>query len=157
MANRARVITTTNVDIQVWKADRRCTTGKRLVAYQRKRNLTVDAGLNFIRDLLNSGAANGITHFGYGTSATAAASSQTALVAQVARDTVTVKTATSKTLTVTYYLATGSGNGNTLREIGLFNAASSGTMYARAVLAAAIVKTSSISVTFTWTLTWAAA
>ncbi len=147
----------TNVDIQIWTRDRRYKSGRRLIGRQRKRNLTVDAGLNFVRDLLNSGGANGITHFGYGTGSTAAASSDTDLGTHVARAAVTGKTATSKTLTVTYYLPTGTANGNTLREIGLFNAAAAGTMYARAVLASAIVKTATISVTFTWTLTWAAA
>lgn len=146
----------TNLDVQVWKTDRRCASGKRLVGFERKRNLTVDAGLNFIRDLLNSGSATGITHFGYGTSSTAVAASDTALIAQVARDTVTAKAASSKTLTVTYFLNTTSGNGNTLREVGLFSAAVAGSMYARAILASAIVKTSSISVTFTWTLSWSA-
>src|SRR6185436_9816512 len=135
-----------NVVIQEWKTDRRYRAGRRLLRTQRKHNLVVDAGMNFIRDLLNSGGANGITHFGYGTSSTAVSASDTALITQVARDVVTSKTTSSKTLVVTYFMTTTTANGNTLREIGLFNASSSGTMYARAVLASAIVKTSSISV-----------
>lgn len=51
-----------------------------------------------------------------------------------------------------YYLGSGSANGNTLGEAGLFNAASGGTMFARVKLSPTIVKTSSIAVTFTWTI-----
>jgi hypothetical protein len=144
----------TNVTVDVWKVDRRFRNGHRHVGRQKKKNLTVDAGLDFIRDLLAQAGGTGITHFGYGSDATATAAGQTALLAQIARDTITASTPTSKTRTITYFLGPNVGNGNTIREIGLFSAAVGGSMYARAVLAAEIVKTSSITVTFTWTLSW---
>lgn len=128
-------------------------TGQRL-ALERGHNLVPTAGRNLLRDFLNGDAPAGITHFGIGTGSTAASNNDTALGTQVLRDVVTSKTKDVLKLTVKFYLAAGVANGNTLREAGLFNHASAGTMYARYVLSSAIVKTSSIAVTFTWELTW---
>lgn len=119
---------------------------------QRIHNLVVNAGLNLIRDLLDGDAVAGITHFAVGTGTTAVSATQTALVTQVLRDAVTSRTSNAQQLVVGYYLASGSANGNTLWEAGLFNAASGGTMFARVKLASSIVKTASIAVTFTWTI-----
>lgn len=116
-------------------------------------NLTVTTGKNLIRDRLKGNAVNALTHFAVGTSSTAPAVGQTALVTEVFRDQITQFVDGSATLTVKYYLATGYANGNTLREAGLFNAASTGTMYARAIYTA-IAKTSSVAVTYSWDLTW---
>ena len=127
------------------------------VRRERLHNLTVDAGLNLIRDFLNGDAPTDLTHFAVGTGATPAAASDTALDTEVFRDSVTQRTKTAKTLTVTYYLATGDANSHTLREAGLVTAATGGTLFARAVLASPIVKTASLSVTFTWELSVAAA
>lgn len=115
-------------------------------------NLVVNAGLNLIRDLLDGDAVAGLTHFAVGTGTTAVSASQTALTTQVFRDAVTSRTSNAQQLVITYYLASGSANGNTLAEAGLFNAASGGTMFARVKLASTIVKTASIAVTFTWTI-----
>lgn len=139
-----------NVDADIWetKPGKRRRFVKRLSTH----NLTVNAGLDMIRDLLYGDALGGIATFKVGTSNTAAAAGQTDLVASVHSNSVTSKTKGSQSLVVKYFLSSGSANGNTLREAGIFNA--TGTMYARVVLASDIVKTSSISVTFTWTLTW---
>lgn len=125
-----------------------------LLRRERGHNLVPTAGRNLLRDFLDGDAPAGVTHFAVGTGSTAASNNDTALGTQVLRDVVTSKAKDVLKLTVKYYLATGSANGNTLREAGLFNASSGGTMYARYVLASAIVKTSSIAVTFTWELTW---
>lgn len=123
-----------------------------ILEQQEAHNLVVNAGLNLIRDLLDGDAVAGITHFAVGTGTTAVSATQTALVTQVLRDTVTSRTSNAQQLVVSYYLASGSANGNTLAEAGLFNAASGGTMFARVKLASTIVKTASIAVTFTWTI-----
>lgn len=127
-----------------------------LLDSQAVHNLVVNAGLNLIRDLLDGDAPAGITHFAVGTGATAVAASQTALVTETFRAAVTQRISDAQQLTVKYFLPSGSANGGTLAEVGLFNAASTGTMFARAVLATTIAKTSSITVTFTWTITLAA-
>ena len=137
-----------NVRVAVSDAD------GRVRAQQDAHNLVVTAGLTLLAAGLNGEAPAGLTHFAVGTSATPAAASQTALVAEVFRDTVTQRTKAIGQLTVTYYLPTDSANGHTLREAGLFTDARAGTLYARVVLASAIPKTNSQAVTFTWTLTW---
>ena len=123
---------------------------------ERLHNLVVDAGLNLIRDFLNGDAPTDLTHFAVGTGSTAAAAGDTALGTEVFRAAVTDRITAAKKLTVKYYLQTVSANGNTLAEGGIFNDPTTGTMFARAVLASTIVKTSSIAVTFTWDITLAA-
>lgn len=136
-----------NVITEVWDAD-----SGALLARQQAHNLVVNAGLNLIRDLLDGDSVAGITHFAVGTGTAAALAGDTALGGEVFRDAVTARTSNAQQLVVSYYLASGSANGNTLTEAGLFNAASTGTMFARVKLASAIVKTASIAVTFTWTI-----
>lgn len=117
-------------------------------------NLVTTAGRNMLRDFLANTGVAGITHYALGTSATAATLADTALGAEVLRTTVAIWNTASASLEVRFYLGSTQGNGSTLAEAGLFNAASGGSMYARYVLASPIVKTSAVAVTFTWTLTW---
>ncbi len=145
----------TNLTVDVWHEDG--AGGRQHVRRERLHNMTVDAGLNLIRDFLNGDAPTDLTHFAVGTGSTAAAAGDTTLGTEVFRAAVTQRTKTSKQLTVKYYLPSGSANGNTLAEAGLFNHVSAGTMFARAVLASTIAKTASVAVTFTWELTFAAA
>lgn len=121
---------------------------------QRQHNLVVTAGRNMIRDSLYGDTVAGITHFAAGTGSTAVAAGDVALVTQVLRDVITQRIKASGALQITYFLATTVANGNTLAEVGLFNAASGPTMYARAVLSTPIVKTVAIAATFNWTLSW---
>lgn len=138
-----------NLEVRVHDA----ATGK-LLSVQRVSNLVVTAGLSLTAIRLAGTAQAAITHFALGTSSTAVSAGQTALVAEVTREVVTqLITSTPAELQVKYYLGTTVGNGNTLREAGLFNAGASGTMFARALLSAAIVKTSAVTATFTWTIT----
>lgn len=118
-------------------------------------NLVVDAGLSLLAARLEPDAVQGLTHFGVGTSSTAPAAGDTALGAQVHRDVITQYIPGLKKMTVRYYLSTASANGYTLRECGTFNAASGGTMYARAAHAD-IVKTSAKTVTYSWDYNMAA-
>lgn len=117
-------------------------------------NRVVTAGLNLLRDLLSGVVATPLTYFGYGTDNTSVTLADVALNAQVARDTITSFTSDNGQLTVKYYLASTAGNGNTIKEIGLFTASVAGTMYARYVLESSVVKTSAVAVIFTWTLSW---
>ncbi len=126
----------------------------RLLKRIKQKNMVVDAGLNLIRDLLGNQGVNPLSYFAYGTSNTAAASGQTALVAEYYRAAITQLTPSSLTLAVKHYLSSTQGNGSVIREVGIFNASSSGTMYSRAVLGTPVTKTGLITVTSTWTLTW---
>lgn len=128
-----------------------------LIDHRATHNLVVSAGLSLIVALLAGTATVGVTHFGYGTGTTAVTASDTALATQLARDVVTQTSQSAGTLTVKYYLSSGTANGNTLGEVGLFNAATGGTMVARALLSPTITKTLAIQVVFTWSITFSAA
>ena len=122
-------------------------------------NMVVNAGKAFIaqsmlKTTVNTPAA--MTHFGVGTSSTAAAAAQTALVTEIG--TRAAVTPTNVTVTVTndsaQYVATfAAGNGTgALTEAGIFNAGAAGTMLARTVFAV-INKGADDSLTITWKIT----
>lgn len=127
-----------------------------LLEHHAEHNLVTLAGRNLVRDLLNEGTDSGLTHLAVGSGTTAAAAEDTALVAEVARDTFTKRATTDGVLTLTYFLGTASANGSTLTEAGLFNAGTAGTLFARAVHDA-IAKSSSVTITYTWQITIGAA
>jgi hypothetical protein len=120
-------------------------------------NMVVDAGLNLIRDLLDGDAPAGLTYMAVGTGSTAAAAGDTTLGTEVFRGAVSQRVSTAKTLTVKWFVGSTQANGSTLTEAGIFNASSGGTMFARAVLATPIAKSSAITVTLTWAINLAAA
>lgn len=104
----------------------------------RQPNTFVNAGRNLIRDFLNNDASlAGIQRYAVGTSATAAARTDTQLGAEVFRAAPTNTIKDAQKLTVQLFLSTGQGNGNTLAEGGPFangatDTADSGTLVARA-------------------------
>jgi hypothetical protein len=128
-----------------------------IVAQQEHKNLVVSGGLDLIRDLLDGDAVAGLTHFAVGTDTGTVSATQTSLGDEKFRDTVTQRTSNAQQLVVSYYLASGSANSNTLSEAGLFNDASAGTMFARVLLSPAVVKTAAVAVTFNWTINLGAA
>ena len=138
-----------NVRIDVMDAE----TGQ-VLASQELRNLVVTAGRNLLRDFLNRAAVTGVSHFAVGIGTNAVTAADTALQTHVFRDVLTRTTASDGGLQVQYFLASGSANGHTLTEAGLFNAAAAGTMYARVRFGSSIVKTAAIAVTFAWDLTF---
>lgn len=117
-------------------------------------NLVVDAGLSLQAARLVPTGPAGLTHFAVGIGAAAPAASNTVMGAEKFRDVITQYIPSTKKLTVRYYLATGSANGYTLTECGLFTAASGGTLYARAVHEP-IAKTNVKTVTYSWELNMA--
>lgn len=129
-----------------------------LLESQEIHNLVTTAGLNLLKTAMATGACAYPGWFAFGTSSTPAAAGDTALGAEVFRDVITSSAVdpSNPTLTLQYYLTSASANGNTLTEVGLFTAATLGTLYAHVILATSIPKTNLIAVSFTWTLTWAA-
>ena len=116
-------------------------------------NLVVDAGESHIADQLSStpgGAA--MSHMAIGTGATAAAFGDTALGAETDRNALTSRTDATNVVTYVGTWAAGDGTNAALREAGIFNAASVGTMLARAVYSN-IDKQAGDTLTITWTVT----
>lgn len=119
-------------------------------------NTIVNAGKAQLALLAGDASATPFTYLELGTSATAVATSQTALQAAItdsglARVAATVSrvttTQTNDTLQLTYtWTATGS---KTVEEVGVFNASSSGTMLGRALTSTkALVNTDIFTITY---------
>ena len=120
---------------------------------QRVSNLVVDAGENHIADRLSTsptGAAMG--WMAIGTGSTAAAFGDTALGAETDRNALTSATDSANVVTYVGTWAAGDGTNAALREAGIFNAVSTGTMLARAVYSN-IDKQAGDTLTITWTVT----
>lgn len=85
------------------------------------------------------------SHIGFGTGVTSETPSQTTLVTEIIRKALDEAViAGAGTVDFSATLGLTEGNSNTYAEVGLFNAASSGTMYARKLLSTTVAKTSSI-------------
>ena len=113
----------------------------------------VDAGENHIADRLSTsptGAAMG--WMAIGTGSTAAAFGDTALGAETDRNALTSATDSANVVTYVGTWAAGDGTNAALREAGIFNAASTGTMLARAVYSN-IDKQAGDTLTVSWTVT----
>lgn len=123
-------------------------TGRRARAWH-AHNLTVDVGLNLLRDLLYGDPPDPITACAVGTSGAAPAAGQTALLAEVFRGVLAQRTKSAKTLTIRFALSSQQANGVTIREAGLFT--TGGIMFAR-VTPEEYAKTVAQSVLYTWTI-----
>lgn len=153
-----------------------------LLHSEERHNLIVDGGRSeTLADVVGVGAISSFKFLGVGSSNTAAAETQTTLVAETTNvsspaGSLTVRaTCTDSTggvldigdvasdATVPPYrkkiilqsiFATGDNNGTTMYEFGLFSSATfgAGTMFNRFVLGSSIAKTSSISVTVNITI-----
>ena len=120
------------------------------VVVQETNNLVVTAGKNWVADRMND-ANTVMTHMALGTSTTAAAAGQTALVAELDRNSLTSTTVSTNTIAYACTWAAGDGTG-AITEAGLFDAASTGDMLARTVFSV-VNKAASDSITITWTIT----
>jgi len=116
-------------------------------------NLVVTTGKNFIASSMiktttNSPAA--MTHMGIGTSGTTPGASDSALLAQTARVSLSASV-TNNAVTYTATFPAGTGDG-ALQEAGIFNASSSGTMLCRTTFST-VTKGSGDTVAITWVVT----
>jgi len=120
------------------------------VVVQEANNLVVTAGKSWVADRMNN-ANTVMTHMALGTSDTAAAAGQTALVAELDRNALTSTTVSTNTIAYACTWAAGDGTG-AITEAGLFDADTSGDMLARTVFSV-VNKGASDSITITWTIT----
>jgi hypothetical protein len=126
------------------------------IKQEEEQNLVVTTGLSYLISRAKDATATAMSHIAVGTGTTAAATTQTALVGEVARVALTSTTQVTTTVTgdAIQYVATfpaGSGTA-ALTEAGIFNSASVGTMMARTVFAV-INKGALDTLTITWKIT----
>jgi hypothetical protein len=116
-------------------------------------NLVVSAGRDAIIERLDSSPATSQpTHMAVGTGSTAPAAGNTTLGAEIDRNALTSNTASGGVLTMVGNWAAGDATNSAIAEAGVFNAASSGTLYSRATFTA-INKGASDTLQITWTYT----
>jgi len=117
-----------------------------------EKNLIVNTGLNAILDRLVGTSEAVMSHMGLGSSSTAAAAGQTALVSQLgSREAIDSSTVTGSSVAYVCTFEAGDATG-TITEAGIFNAASGGTMLCRSVFSS-ITKGANDSLNVTWTIT----
>lgn len=116
-----------------------------------KHNLVVDSGLEFICSRMVSSSDAAMSHMGVGSNSSTPTSADSSLQAQVGtRASLDITNASGAT--VVYRGVFGSSQSvGTLREAGIFNAASGGTMLCRAVFPA-IEKSSDDTLVIRWTI-----
>ena len=117
-------------------------------------NLVVTAGKEWVASRMVGTSAGVRSHMGIGTSTTAAAAGQTALVSEHSdgRNALTgTPSATNATVTYAATFAATECTG-AITEAGIFNAASSGSMLCRTVFSV-INKSASDSMTISWEVT----
>ena len=115
-------------------------------------NLITTVGFNMIAQRMENNNVAVLSHIAIGSGSAAPAVGDTALGTELARKAATVNRA-NNVLTATVTFNAGEGTG-TIREVGILNASSGGTLYARTAPSAARVKTSADPLTATWTLTF---
>lgn len=115
-------------------------------------NLIVTIGKNGIADqLLASPTISKPSHMAIGTGTNAAAAGDTTLQTELDRNALTSKTRSTNVVTMVGDWAAGDGTG-AVTEAGIFDASSSGNLYARAVFSV-INKGASDTLSISWTFT----
>ena len=114
-------------------------------------NLVVTAGKNFVASRMKDTTKAAMTHMAVGTGTTTAAASQTALVTENDRNTLTSTTVTANAIAYVCTWAAGDATA-ALTEAGIFNASSGGDMLCRTVFSV-VNKASADSMTITWVIT----
>lgn len=116
-------------------------------------NLVVAGVRAVIAALLGGEPGTAVTHFGVGTGSTAPTLADTSLTNAVLVPINGVTYPQAGHVAFSWILGTGSANGLTIREFGLYSGGA--TLVARKVLAEGIPKTVQISLESTWTLYYA--
>ena len=114
-------------------------------------NLVVTGGKNFIASRIKDATNAAMTHMAVGTNNTAAAAGDTALGAEAGRVALTSTTVSTNNVVYAATFPAGTGTG-VLKEAGLLNAASAGTLLCRTVFGD-ITKGALDTLGITWTVT----
>lgn len=115
-------------------------------------NLVVTVGRQAMAKLLGGGRTGAITKFGVGTGSTAAALGDTTLTGISSKAVASVSYPATNQVQFTLQLAPSDAVGMAIRELGLFFA--DDTMFSRFVESGVITKNGTMTITWTWTLTF---
>jgi len=140
-----------NVMIEVRDGD----TGP-VIARQEGHNLVVNEGLDIIRDMLGGDLNEEPTDIAVGTDNTAVVATDTTMGLEVFRNQITRRLDSAQQITFQLFISTTQANGNTLVEAGLFRVKNQVDRLFARIVYLPIVKTVSVSVTYTWQVTLAA-
>ena len=145
----------------MFKTDKTKATGKLTVEIKDKdgkvkdtrqlTNLVVSDGLDFIASRMKDATATAMSHMAIGTGNTAAASGDSSLGTEAARQALTSTTVNNNAVSYVASFAAGTGTG-AITEAGILNAGSGGTLLCRTVFSV-VNKGASDSMTITWTIT----
>lgn len=119
--------------------------------YRKVNNLVVAVGKDVIAARLLGNTLAVMSHMAVGSSATAAATSQTALGGELGRVVLDSSTRSSNTLTYVATFPAGTGTGS-LAEAGIFNAVSTGNMLCRTTFST-VTKAAGDTIVVTWNVT----
>ena len=114
------------------------------------KNLVVDDGLEYIADRMKNNSTV-MSHMAIGTGSTAAASGNTTLGTESARQALTSTTVNNNAVSYVASFAAGTGTG-AITEAGILNNSTGGTLLCRTVFSV-VNKGASDSMTITWTIT----
>jgi len=118
---------------------------------QEVKNLVVTDGKEYVASRMKDATATAMSHMAIGTDSTAASASDSALLSEAGRVSLTSTTVTSNEVEYVATFGAGTGTG-AITEAGILNASSSGTLLCRTVFSV-VNKGSSDSMTITWTVT----
>ena len=139
-------------DVRIWIED---DNGKR-VLHEEKKNLIVNGGKTLMAKLLGGDAAyknlEHLAKIAFGTSATAAAVTQTSLLTEILVKAATVSYPAFNQVRFTATMESAEGGSSTYQEIGLKSDAT-GILFSRLVISP-IVKSSAYKITVEWTISF---
>lgn len=114
-------------------------------------NLVVTSGKGYVASRMKDTSASAMSHMAIGTGNAAPAAGNTALGAEIDRNSLTSTAVSGGTITYVATFGAGEGTG-AVTEAGLFNASSGGTLLCRTVFAV-VNKGGQDSMTITWSVT----
>jgi len=117
-------------------------------------NLVVTSGKAYIASRMKDTTYTAMTHMAIGTSSTAASASDSTLVAEGGRVTLSATTVSTNTVTYTATFPAGTGTSTSpgVQEAGILNASSGGTLLCRTVFPS-VAKAAGDSIAITWVVT----
>jgi hypothetical protein len=118
-------------------------------------NVVTNNGRDRIAALISQSSVVFPSYIAIGTGTTAVAVTDTAMETEVDRNAITSTTDASGVVSFQAFFSKTQANGSTISEVGLFDAAAAGTMICHSLLGATIAKDNTISITVTWTITFA--